>query len=247
MQIENVLGTAIVAGINPDDVMLKYDSNKLVSPYIKYNKSNSEALKTYHIMYCDAMLNHSTISEDEKAFLLKDKQEALKMTAEEFFDEYTSEYDHDKDGNALSSENPNGKYSYCCKGKNFSEPFKLKNGNEAFQALKKDIQWDLMHLANQEAYKRAWEMVVDGSTPVNESEQYIFDNMRNRQAYFSNFKSKEEYVIYSTAFWASAFVTDEEWIGIEPETDSYEWISNFYDRFIKPLPGNTLLTVFEYQ
>ena len=26
MQISNVLGTAIVAGINPDDVMLKYDN-----------------------------------------------------------------------------------------------------------------------------------------------------------------------------------------------------------------------------
>ena len=38
-------------------------------------------------MYCDAMLNLATISEEEKAFLLKDKQDALKMTAEEFFDE----------------------------------------------------------------------------------------------------------------------------------------------------------------
>ena len=44
------------------------------------------------------------------------------------------------------------------------------------------------------------EMVVEGSKPENETETLIYENMKNRTAYFQKFGTKENYVISSTAF-----------------------------------------------
>ena len=127
----------------------------------------------------------------------------------------------------------------------FCVPFITLDGNEVFQARKKDIDWNRIHLFGQEIYRRAWEMVMEKSEPMTDQEKNIFENMKNRTAYFEKFKDKKRYVTYATAFWGYAFVDDNKWIDMDSEKDGYDWVSNFYERFIVPLDDNTLLTIYE--
>ena len=41
------------------------------------------------------------------------------------------------------------------------------------------------------------------------------------------------------------FVDENKWTELDETTSQFEWVKNFYDRFIKPLDDNTLLTIFE--
>ena len=59
------------------------------------------------------------------------------------------------------------------------------------------------------------------------------------------FETKDNYVMQSTAFWAYAFVDENKWTELDETTSQFEWVKNFYDRFIKPLDDNTLLTILE--
>jgi hypothetical protein len=70
--------------------------------------------------------------------------------------------------------------------------------------------------------------------------------MKNRRAYFDNFKNKETYVSWSTSFWGYAFVDQNGWHDIDSEKgEQIEWVNNFYDKFIKNLPENTRISVYE--
>jgi hypothetical protein len=70
--------------------------------------------------------------------------------------------------------------------------------------------------------------------------------MKNREGYFMKFGTRENYIVTSTAFWGYAFVSENiEWIEMEPHVNQFEWVSNYYDRFIKPLSNDTLLTIYE--
>ena len=202
-------------------------------------------MKNIYLDSCKDELNTPNLSKDDKEIINDEIEYVESMSDEDFFVYFTSDYDLDKDGNAISNKNKKGKYSFCQLGKMFCVPFITLEGNEVFQARKKDIDWQRMHLYGQEIYKRAWEMVMENSKPENEQEQNIYDNMKNRTAYFEKFLNKERYVKYSTAFWGYAFVDENKWIDMDSEKDGYVWVSNFYDTYIKPLDDNTLLTIYE--
>ena len=131
-------------------------------------------------------------------------------------------------------------------GKFFSVPFKTLNGEETFQARKKDIDWDSIHLNNQAVYKTAWETVMEGKEPKTEEDKIVYENMKNRKAYFEKYGDKKTYVISNTAFWGYAFLSEKEgWKELEPNVNQFIWVSQFFDRFIEPLDDNTLLTIYE--
>ena len=119
------------------------------------------------------------------------------------------------------------------------------DGREVFQARKKDVDWSKMHLNSKKVYENAWDMVIGKKKPKTDEEKIIYENMRNRVEYFRLFETKDNYVMQSTAFWAYAFVDENNWYELDETTSQFEWVKNFYDRFIKPLDGNTLLTIFE--
>lgn len=141
------------------------------------------------------------------------------------------------------------KYKKCTAyeiGKWFSTPFFTKTGDERFQAKKGDIDWGHMHLHGQAIYGTAWELVMDGREPVNETEKTIYESMKNRKEYFSKYETKENYVASFTMFWGYAFLSEETgWLELEDNMDQYVWVTNFYDLFIKNLPDDTLLTIYE--
>ena len=82
--------------------------------------------------------------------------------------------------------------------------------------------------------------------PNDEHEKVLFENMKNMTSYFKKFETKDNYIVSNTAFWGYAFLSDMNgWLDAENEEDQFAWMSNYYDVFIKNLPEDTLLTIYE--
>ena len=245
MKNSNFFST-IVAGENPAELMKPYDKSIEVEPYVVYKFADAEFLKAKHIEFYSSALKNKNLTKEECDELLKAMNSITNLSTEEFFDDLTWEYDIDEETNdAISTENPKGKYSTYTIGKLFSVPFITLDGRETFQARKKDINWNIVHLGNSEIYKSAWEVVVEKRKPENEQEEQILENMKLRESYFNNFDTKEQYITYSTAFWGYAFLDKSGWNDIDDGGNLFDWVAQFYDNFIKPLPDDTLLTIYE--
>ena len=238
---------ALVAGDNPEVLMSPYDKSIETEPRVVYKYADAESLKEKYINIYKAITESKDIPEGPFKEDAKDKLAIIEsQTPDDFFYDLTMDYRHDEEtGDAISTENPDGKWSSYRMGKFFSVPFILKDGTETFQARKGDINWEVMHKHGSEIYERAWEMVMEGSKPTNDYEKQIYANMKERTAYFEKFETKEKYVLINTAFWAYAFVTKDGWFGLEDNMDQFTWVSNFYDICICPLPDDTLLTIYE--
>lgn len=256
----------IVAGDNPDSLIKEYDSNIKVEPYLVYKYKDARKIKEKYIEYYqealkaidDERIDVTYDGKKDEEYLNLQKmevQDAIQDLAEmddnEFFsnivenDEDKGLFVDDKTGDIYSNKNKNGKYSYYALGKLFSIPFLLKDGREVYQAKKGDINWDKMHLNGGDIYERAWDMVMNNSKPQNEYEQQIFDNMQDKKSYFKKFETKENYVASNTAFWGYAFVSDMDgWLDADGK-DQFTWMKTFYDMFIKNLPDDILLTIYE--
>ena len=239
---------AIVAGDNPEVLMSPFDKNIKTEPRVVYRYKDAEILKNQYVKVYETILANT--DKDQEPLVYEDTKDKLAIikaeTPQEFYYDLTEDYEHDQEtGDAITTENPDGKWSTYRLGKLFSVPFVTNEGNETFQAKKGDIDWSRMHLHGGEIYRRAWEMVMEGSEPQNDYEQQIYTNMKARTAYFEKFGTKENYVLSSTAFWGYAFVSKNGWLELEDDMDQFEWVGNYYDRFIDPLPDDTLLTIYE--
>lgn len=236
----------IVAGDNPEELMEKYNRNRKVEPYIVYQYSDAEKLRQQYIESYQEMLA-SGQSEYDEEYIKETILDLSEMSADDFYYDLTDGLIIDSEnGNALSDANKDGKYSYYNIGKLFSVPFLTKDGRELFQARKKDIDWDKIHLSNSYIYERAWDMVMNGSKPENEYEQQILDNMGNKITYFKKFENKENYVISNTAFWGFAFLSEKTgWMEATETDDQFVWMANYYNVFIQNLDDDTLLTIYE--
>lgn len=239
--------TVIVAGDKPDEIIKKYDSTMKVERYLVYKFLNAEEYRKQELeMYRTALENKD---------LPEDLIEGVKLKIEEletedvltFYTDLTKDLEIDQEtGDAYSDENVLGKYDTCHIGGRWALPFIDNDGKEVYTAYKKDIDFSKIHKANTTPYQVAWETVVEGRKPRGSEEERIFENMKNRKAYFSNFKNKQEYIDWNTSLWAYAFVDQKGWTEFSGDIDQQiKWVNNFYDIFIKPLPNNTKLTIFE--
>lgn len=238
----------VVAGENHKDIIEEYNENNEVEKYIKMKFDINELtkMKNFYVELHKKLALECDNKEDknyhiEKALLYKTMQPLdfyYEMNEDEEFDEET--------GDVVSVKNPNGKFVSCGIGLFMSVPFCLKDGTTSFSAKVGDIDWDKCHLANQEVYAAAWDMVMGSKKPETEEEHIIYENMKNRESYFMKFGTKENYVFTSTAFWGYAFCSKElGWLEMDHDTDQFEWVTTFFDRFIKPLSSDTLLTIYE--
>lgn len=243
----------IVAGNNPDELMKDYDKGKKTEPYLVYRYKDAGKIKANYINYYQTVLENQDSFDITDVGLLKETiQDLIDMDDNEFYTQLIGEDEDnlkfnidEKSGDAYSTINKNGKWTNYNIGKIFSIPFLTKDGREVFKATKGDIDWTKIHLAGGDIYKRAWEMVMEDSTPENDYEKQIFDNMRDKKTYFEKFETKENYILSNTAFWGYAFLSDVTgWQDAEGK-DQFTWMANFYDMFIKNLADDTLLTIFE--
>lgn len=242
--------TALVVGDNHEEIIKKYSIDNKVEKYVKYKytdaKKYQSAIKKALSAICDDR-RKSGLSNGQIE-LVKGRLAAIeKMSPFEYYQMLTEGMYYDEDGNALSDENPNAKYRSCHLGEMFSIPFKMQDGTEAYTAIKGDVDWKQMHMAGMKVYERAWDLVVNDEEPENDEEKRIKKIMGEKKNYFSTFPSKDAYVTYSTAYWAYAIVDENGWKDSDTEcnADMMKWIGSFYDKFIKELPDNTRLTIYE--
>jgi len=241
--------SVMAVGENPSAIMENFNMNKQVEPYVKYKYLDADKYKKSAIKVLESILkDYDKVGiPNMPKELIEERLKALKsLSTFEYYKELTDGLYYDENGNALSTENKNGKWVTCRIGRNFAIPLKLKNGEEAYSALNKDIDWNAMHKVNQETYAAAWEIVMEDREPITEEEKTIYEAMKDKDMYFSKFKNKEAYVNYSTSYWNYAFVDSQQgWIDIDDEKNEDEWINNFFDRFVRNLKDNDLVTIFE--
>lgn len=241
--------SVMVVGDEPQKIMEKYGANYEVEPYVKYKYLNAKKYQETAIKALEKLL-----AEADKIGIpphtresLTERLEALNsLSSFDYYRQLTEGLYYNEDGDALSSENPNAHWNSCRIGRNFSIPLKLKNGEESYSALSKDVDWEAMRHISKDTYEAAWEMVVEGREPATDVEKQIYEAMKDKTVYFDNFSSKKAYVEYNTAYWNYAYVDKYGWIDVDSfEGDEAEWIQTFFDRFISNLEPNDLVTIFE--
>lgn len=237
--------TLIVIGENPDEIVSKYDKNNETEPHILYYKDKSKKYRENALNIYKFMLTDSTLSDSKKHYLEEIVESISDMTNEEYFEFLAIDKTYDEDGNIITTENPDGKYDVCHIGKNLSLPLINKTGQEVFSELKGNVDWDKVHLTDPKAYEVAWDTVVEGKKPQNDDEKTIYNNMKNRTQYFMTYGDRETYIKANTAFWGYAVVDQNGWKELEDGIDQFEWVINFFDRFIKNLPDDTRISVYE--
>lgn len=238
----------IVAGENHKDIIEKYNENNEVERYVKMKFDINELtkLKNFYVEF-HKKLALETEDKEEKNFHIEKALLYKTMQPLDFYYEINEDEEFDEEtGDVLSVKNPNGKFTSCGIGLFMSVPFCLKDGTTSFSAKKGDIDWSKCHLAHQDVYAAAWDMVMGSKKPETEEEQIIYDNMKNREGYFLKFETRENYIITSTAFWGYAFCSENlGWMEMEPNINQFEWVNGFFDNFIKPLNDDVLLTIYE--
>ena len=241
----------IVASNNPKELMDEYSKNKDIEPRLIYRYSDIPKIKKAYINEYEKALKEAIRTKSEYVKAIEGIIEDLKeISDDDYYDELLNNnpyfYPNEENGDIMTKKNIDGKFSHYQLGKNFSIPFITNDNKEVFQCLKKDINWNIVHLSGGYAYERVWEMVMENSKPINQDEKVLYDNMFDKVEYFKKFETKENYVISNTAFWGYAFLSDTTgWIEITDNEDQFEWMKNFYNVFIKNLKDDTLLTIYE--
>ena len=239
--------SVMVVGENPEELLKPYSKSLIVDDYIVYKLEDAKKLQDNEIIVLEGLLKLNTLSPTEENYI-KEKLDLIKSsTSEEYFNDIlTDGMKKDENGNALSNVNPNGKFTYAKKGRRFSLPLKLYDKSENWQARCKEVDFESMHLMNYRTYETVWEMFKEGREPKTEQEITLYDNMKTLDNYFDSFKSKDEYVIYNTAFFHYAYLDEKQgWHDMDEEKTSFDWIANFYEKFVENLNPDDLITIYE--
>lgn len=126
-------------------------------------------------------------------------------------------------------------------------------------ALKKNIDWNALYKDTEKYQKqlRYWDVYVNGATPkTKEEKEWGKDPFGYKPEYLrSTYKNKNNYAKATSSFSTYAVLHEGEWkapgdmgwFGCSTESgkEKLEWEMNFYERFIEPLPENTLITVVD--
>lgn len=248
--------TLLVIGDNHKEIAAKYSLDTKVEPYIRYKFDDAESLHIKYLKVLESMIKNAQETNQKLADKYKDMyDEYREMDDFEYYQQLTFGCKYDENGDAWSTENPLAEYQYeKCYDKrirqdqrneaSFSVPFILKDGTKAYSALMGEIDWDKNHMYNTEIYQSAWDICVNNKTPVTEEEKLIKQNFARRNDYFSNFKSADEYIKHNCSFWCYGIATEEKYICADKD-NAIDWTTNFYNKFIKCLPDNERLSIYE--
>lgn len=254
--MSNTFRTLLVIGDNHEEIAKLYSLDTMVKPYLRYKFDNKTK---YHIDQMKILEKQIQATQDTNSKLCNMYKDLYKKTSEmddfEFYQQLTAGCIYDDKGDAWSVENPNAYYHFeKCYDKRikedqrneapFSNPFILKDGTKAYSAKMKDIDWSKNHMVNTDMYRITWEICVDGRKPENEEEQLIYDTLHLKQVYFENFDDIDTYITHNTAFWTYGVATSEKYECGKQDT-AIEWTTQFFDKYIKNLPEETVLTIYE--
>lgn len=231
----------LVIGERPEEQMEMFNSLKKVEKYIKYYINDAKTIHDKTIQTLQLLIE----TNENNHYLLSYLDDIKDMTDIEYFSFVTKDLEHDMDGNAWDTSNPQGKWSKYTLGGSFSIPFITLENKSTFQAKKGDVNWDKLHLFNKELYANVWELVIEGKQPTNDNDNNILLKMNTHKDYLLSFCTKENYIIYNTSYWSYGVIKDGIWVDMDNK-NSFEWVVNFYKTYVDPLDDNTQLTIFEY-
>lgn len=235
---------------NPKDIE-RYDCHLKVEPYIQYVFANRSKMRETAISAIEVILKDKNLNQVTRDGLRVRKNTIEHMSDFEYYQMVTDGLNYDNDGNALSTENPNGKWVTCQVDEKHYFPLILKEGHEkAYSALASEVDWEAMNNKEKEdLYRVTWELCMEGREPQNELEEQIKYNMtttfESYEGYFDDFKNVDEYVTYNTAFFTSAVILNGEWDD-SSEYDSKDWVLNYHNRFIANINGGETVTMFVF-
>lgn len=237
--------TLVVIGEKPHEIIKKYDKNLKVEPYIAFKLSDADKYKQ---IYLETLKNNIENCDNDlnKSVLLDEYNFIEQMDKLDYYLNLTEKYELDEEtGNVILTTNPLGKFDWARPGKNLCMPMLDKDENEIFKGRKSEINWPKIHRYNTWTYEVVWDLVMGNKTPEGDMELKLYNNMKNRKDYFAYFKTRENYVVSNTSFWGYAYVDENGWVELEDNMSQFDWVNNFYDRFITPLSDDTLISLFE--
>jgi hypothetical protein len=243
--------TVMVVGDDPEGLMSKYDKALKVKPYIKYRYLDAEKIRSNAVkMLSNIIANYDkfAMSEDQLEYFKARLKAINGMSSFEYYSSLTNGLYYDADGNALSEENPDGKWDKYNIGKNFSYPLKLKDGKESYQALSGDVDWNQMHMETNSVnlFEIIWRLAVDDDDPSDANEEQLKNNWKDKKNYLSGFKNVDEFISHNCAYWNYAYLDKNGWVDVDDEGDEMKWVLNFFKRFIEPLKNDEKVTIYEF-
>lgn len=274
-----------------EDLMAPYDENLEVAPYIDQTKEElikefTEDIENYRLCRKRALelseeeykearakeklyYHYNAVTGDvPEGYLevdLKDP-EAVYALYEKNADEYQK---FDRDGNLLSTYNPNSKWDWYSLGGRWEGQLLLKNGESADQAMAGEVDWDAMYTPAPEEAKKLgdfWDEYVLEKLPPEIaaldkkgqntylSDKYGF-TLYGPEYYRDFYKTKEEY-IRRQGIWTTYAVVDEKgwyepgkmgWFGMSDTTAESEadWDNNYRARFIDTLDPDDVVYIID--
>lgn len=239
--------STLVIGDNPDEIISKYNINKEVNePYIIYKYSDLHKIRKNRIKIYEEFLK--TLDNPlNKAQISTQISKLENMSDEEYYNEIGDLYGYDERMNIISDDNPFGEFIFSEKGGKYFNDFLIDvNGKYTTSDIKSHIAWDKLHfnIDKLKVYDRTWELCVNKITPVDDYDKNIIKNMSNYKGYFDKFKDKNDFIAKSTSFFTFAVCTEDSWYDAD-KFNNENWDIIFYDMFIKDLPDNKLITIYE--
>ena len=243
--------TVMVVGDNPEELMKKYDVSLKVTPYVKFKYLDADKMRKNACKVMQELIkNKDKFKFNEMQMdYFKEKLKALNaMSSFEYYTSLTEGMYYDENGNAISEENPDGKWKTYTLGRNFSYPLKLNNGEEAYQAKCKDVDWDKMHMNTESVklFETIWMLAVNDDEPEDEQEAKLKEEWKSRKVYFDNFKDIDQFVAHNCAYWNYAFLDKDGWHDVDDNSNEIEWVSTFFDKYVENLNDDDLITIYEY-
>ena len=228
---KNNIYSVLVAG----DIGLSiFDSNMKVEPYViyKYNERSNirkKAIDVYKKLYEKLSTVQTQVVLD---FINLKLQDITEMTDEEYFESITEGMTFDKiTGDALTTINPNGKYTFLREA-TIENALPLYNGK--FECLISDLNLNETNV-DVSKYEKQWDYMMSCSPIVKEK-------------YISTYGDKETYVKFmSEPFFYNAFVSNETGWLEQGDENQVEWVLSFKERFLYNQPKDTKLKVYNFK
>ena len=240
--------TVMVVGDDHEKMMAEYDANKKCEPRVKYKFKDRAKLHRNAITILDTLLSSPTgynLTDVAREALEESLEKTRNMSDFEYYRHLVNGLEINDSGDAVTTDNENGMWTTARKAHNIGMMLYLKDGTETNQAKMSEIDWERTHRYNIGLYLRAWELCVDGAEPKDENDSKMLNNMSDNLDYFDNFSDKEEYANYITSFFENVCLNKDGWHDIDDCNDSKDWAINFYDRFVKGVGDDELITLYE--
>jgi hypothetical protein len=234
-----------------DELLAPYDESITVAPYVSQTKE--QMIESARKRAATAK-EHAAAGKELDGWL----QRFLNAkTDEELYAAMRDDayYKYDRDGNELTTYNPNSKWDWYVVGGRWGD---------AFDAYGIDPDGtrvgDIKSFFDEKKYQSAarfWELYIDGAEPQSEEDRQMIEHVFYNQSYYTKrYGDKETYAKCQAGFSTFAVVLPDGtwhepgqmgWFGCSSETpeDGMNWEKNYVDNFLKTADPDWTLTIVD--